>query len=785
MSSELQAHLREERRAHSSTTSELNALKSEQMTFKEQVEDIKEKFEHSQLRCEELEADIASIKLQLKEKCEQLADAEKELQHARSAAAATSDLVTELDASKLSLATKDDECLKLVNENDYIRQQLSESESKINELSERLVASRSTSGNKHSENVEPTSIENLKSQLEDQKMVCELAKVAVSVQSRNDDSDSTRQQTTDNQDDYIDALQSEITMLTDQLDSTKKENEEISTHLSGVDEQLSSTSNEMECLRKKYVDAVDECDRLRDKLHAADDDSDRLSDSVKELMSQKKSVEEDLKSSQAANDNFKGQLAALAKDRDDLQSRLNRTAHDAEEQIRSIQATMSKLETGKESLIVEVSSLHARLEAASHTDKVFKELEARDLEQKALLQEKDARILSLKQLIDSDNANKPSVHESEPLEQKENNELSDADQKLMEHQVKCQQLNLQVESLEAKLQEITDSNVEMRLEISTLKSERDRLAAQVRMSPRVDEMNADGVEYRGLQRQIIELKQKLQVETKLKQNLEQSKEVLDEALANEKKVVEEAKAEVQKLEMSISMLMNSHETEMASLQTALSDADCKMKDLEVQVTNYSRRSNDLGDVVRGINAELSDLKTCRTSICDMFNDLATQNSRDVLAFQQQLCSMLQQASMSDNSPERDLSPSLPAVHEIAQSTLYDGNVAPKSSSPLPNLSAIDISSIHTESLSTVSHYGKLSKEDLVAKLSDQTKHELILRKHLEEARQSLAFYRSAIDNIIDCLGTAMPGVKKWANDVLNVSVIRAEILYCIIYCKSF
>jgi len=112
------------------------------------------------------------------------------------------------------------------------------------------------------------------------------------------------------------------------------------------------------------------------------------------------------------------------------------------------------------------------------------------------------------------------------------------------------------------------------------------------------------------------------------------------------------------------------------------------------------------------------------------------------------------------------------------SSLLDNEEVSTSTSPTSVLS------LHTDdykpadfSTSANSSYEKLSKADLVSRLSEQSKKELVLRQKLQDAGQSLVFYRSAIDNIIDCLGNDMPDVKKWATNFLNVSIEFENVHY--------
>lgn len=679
LSSELQRRLRSEIKAHSETNVQFQVIKLEQTTFKEQVEDLKEKYEHCQQRCEELEAEMKPLELELKEKraqtetlLSQLATVEKECQELECIAATNAESQVELDNVKVQFVEKEAECFNILSQNECLDKQLCDEKLRVKEISSELLAVQLELSSLKSGSMSQEKLETMKSQLDDQKAVCGLAKAAVALQFQSDSSDTASQKTTDDQDDYIDALQSEIKMLSGQLASTKKENDDLSVHVSDLDEQLSTASamtNQVDQWREKCTAAHEECNSLRKVLATAKSNNEQRANRLNELESQRSHMENELVSLTSVN---------------------------------------ARIEGEKDLLVAELKTLH----------------------------ETSDNVMASKDIISAD------------------------------HELKYQELNNRVASLEQNLQDATDAKTEMTQEITSLKVERARLVSQARMSPQIDESNTDGVEYRGLHKQIMELKQKLQMETKLKQDLEKAKEDFVETLCQERQMTEESMAEVQKLQMSISMLMSSHQTEMTSLQTALSKADAKMSDLEEEVLNHSQHSNGFNTVLAKISTELRDIKVCRDDALSMVNALISQNASECLGIKQRLCTLLQQVRMSEERVD-DISTS--SSSEPLQSTLIEVRTLPLSSSPLPNpASSMDLS-FKSEPLSVVSHYGQLSKADLVAKLSDQTKHELILRKHLEEARQSLTFYRSAIDNIIDCLGTAMPGVKKWANDVLNVS----------------
>ncbi|XP_067928454.1 golgin subfamily A member 4-like [Watersipora subatra] len=638
LSTELQTQLRDERAAHSVTANELKVIKTEQMTFKEQVEDLKEKHEHCQQRCEELQASVQLLEQQLNSKCSendlissQLEKASTEHQNAVNASA---DMATELEKLNILLSEKATDCRNAQIRFEMLQGQLKTEEAKVKELSDLLSSAHSEAEIATHDSLTADDVGVLKSQLHNQKAVCDLAKRAVSLQSRPDSNSSSEEQP-DNEDNYVNALQDEIRMLSNQLDSTKRENDDLSANLSDLDAQLSFASsykNEAERLHKQKSDIEVSFEDLKQTLTGAVDRCNQLS------------------------------------------------------------------------LDLEVA----------HSSK-------------ALLEAK----------LDS----------------------ADLDiSKLKEH----------LESSKEELKQALGSKEDMKVKISVLHAEKDALATELKATKDTGVDKSE--ELTSLQDKVFELQQKLKAETKLKQNLEKAKGKLDESLLAEKQELEKSEMEVEKLQTSISLLMDSHETEMSSLQTVLHDTDSKMKELEMKVVEHSSWSNKLNSIVVQLNRELHSLKMSKEAVCHLVTDLVNQNTADSASFQQQLLGMLQSHKLTNGLDSSHNSP-LP-VDSPVENTSADIDTLPISSSPVPNpVSSTELSSLKNEPLLLVSHYSDLSKSDLVAKLSDQTKHELVLRKHLEEARQSLSFYRSAIDNIIDCLGTAMPSVKKWANDVLNLDAL--------------
>lgn len=714
LSSELQNRLREEKKAHLETTEELQSIKTEQLTFKEQLQDLTEKHEHSQQKCEELQSDIRQIEDQAKHDQGFLETrlAEKQTENMQ-----LTTQVEELRSTVNKLQLNVDETQKLSIENHKLQTSLAEALEQNQNIALQLEAKEAKIKDLSDAKDRPATNEHLdvlKEQLGDQKAMCNLAKAAVALTVHVDENVATDCQAADSsQDDYIGALQSEIRMLSDQLAFTKRENDDLSGRTSDLYDRLSEMSAEVknvENIRRQLTETISKRDQLKEQLSASLEKIDELKDRWSSLESQNRLLKNE---------------------------------------------------------VAENKAQHNRLQ-----------METAKREKKLLDQELLLSSLQLESNVMQEAVSEPATSENKISEQLTSSPASEVD--VVDYKVKFQQAQNQIgvlefdyESMEARLQQVVDSNSEMDLQIMALKGERDQLAAQMESSsPSLDEANK--IEDKDLQKQIIDLKQQLSSLSTRTQSLETEKFALDQQLLEEQEITKDSVAEVEKLQMSINLLMSSHETEMSSLQNALHDATANLTNLEKSVSSYAQHCDKLRSVATSVANELSDLKASKDALVSLINNLIAQNNNASSQFQQQLCIMIEQLACSisaetvNDNRAADLSDD-----SVLHTTLGDSETNPISSTPLANITSsitACMSSIKTESMSTVSHYGQLSKEDLVVKLSEQTKHELLLRKHLEDARQSLVFYRSAIDNIIDCLGTAMPDVKKWASDFLNVSM---------------
>ena len=842
LSTELQNRLKDEKKAHAETSLELQSIKVEQMTFKEQVEDLKEKLEHAQQKCEELakeleqnESCISSKEEQhqhqltdlnqqaseYQQKIEKLQDQVQSLQSEANDSSAMDSLREDLEELKRVVAMKGEEIERINAEKSDMVDHLSNEKTKSEELSNELMDAQLRITELNARLEDRTEIMRLQSQLEEQKAATELARAAVNALKETpvqaEEIDELRSKVS-GQEEYIQALQSDSKMLTDQVEFMKTENDD----LTGRVTDLYETVGELEGITAKNERLSEECDHLKDRLTASDKRIDELTNQLNVMESKKRSIEDELEEVRTNNLGLVAQLGeAKEQAKRDAENLLeSQLKEDMEANVRRLENKIRSQDQALDLLRQDNDELNAQLKLSSHdsTAKVSSSLfQLDDVDElRMVLQEKDAKLSELEKSFEVHKTYHAAAEQvteekvvklTEQIKEKDKKcleleekivslqqqldeflaEDSESDSEEVDYKRKYQQARNQIEvlefdyaSVEAKYKDATDAKIDLGLQVASLKGERDRLAAQVRASPRMDQDNADGVEYRGLQRQIIDLKQKLQNQRKESEGFDLEKSDFERKLQVEKNATQEAKeatsaaeAEVRKLQMSISVLMNSHETEMSSLQKALHNAGAKMGDLEVRVADYSQHSDDVQHLIGNVNTELKEIKAAKESISSLMSDLVRQNNSATTQFQRQLCTLLNQISTKQEAEERtsDLSMSLPLDAPL-QSTLHDIETIPNlSSTPAPDLNASLALSTKTEPLSTVSHYGRLSKEDLVAKLSDQTKHELILRKTLDESRQSLAFYRSAIDNIIDCLGTSMPGVKKWANDFLNVSTM--------------
>lgn len=867
LSTELQNRLRDEKKEHCQTAAELKELKAEQMTFKEQVEDLKEQLEHSLQQSEELRSELRQCEETMNTQAEAISqeknNLEQQLNESRTDLQELEDrlndqlqnqyppididsLNTELVALKQSLEEKDEMYKQIRKQNEDYNQQLKSEKMKSDNLSSEVVIAQVEIADLRSKASNEQEITQLRSQLDEQKAANELTRAALNAlkgtPAQTEELEELRSKTS-SQEEYIEALQSESKMLVDQMEFMKSENDDLSGRVSDLYEQVEELSN-VNAELKKTKDQLSpmraECEQVKDQLQSSEKRVSELSNQLNVIKSKNHSLEEELETlqSQTAMVDAQQHEVALQTDTDlsnqleaQLKEELEANVRRLEEKVRSLERNDTLLQTENDDLSAQLSDLRNEQNSAQRlelSDLTSSDGEGPDIQNlRTIMKEQESKIAQLKESLNAEKTyhtaaesvieervttltqqNKAKEEKCAELQnmikdlQQQiddfNAEDSDSESDETDYKRKYQQSRNHIEvlefdysSMETKFKEATDAKIDLGLQVASLKGERDRLAAQVRASPRMDQDNADGVEYRGLQRQIIDLKQKLVNQQNDVDGMEAERADFSRKLQVEKNATNEAQeatkvaeAETRKLQMSISMLMTSHETEMSSLQKALHNAGSKMGDLEVRVADYSHHNEGVNALITKVNTELQEIKAAKESIALLMSDLVSQNNFASTQFQRQLCTLLSQMNNGQEPPEErtsDLSMSLPMDPPL-HSTLHDIDNLPNTSTPAPNLSASLPLSFKTESLSTVSHYGRLSKEDLVAKLSDQTKHELILRKTLEESRQSLAFYRSAIDNIIDCLGTSMPGVKKWANDFLNVSnyyikVVLANIQY--------
>lgn len=749
LSSELQNRLRDEKKSHATTAAELNSIKTEQMSFKEQVQDLKEKYEHSEHRCEELHRDIKSMEDDMQQQSIENENLSKQLVSLQITSEKQSTQAIEVAQVQKLLEEAVHSHEKVSKQNLELGANLNKEGQKVKDLTDRLISAQQELSNISSRNDDE--LANLRAQLESQKAVCTLAKAASSLRAVEAESVS---ETTESGDDltYIETLQREIEMLTDQAEFLKKENDDLSGRVTDLYEQLSETSisvQNIDMLRSQHTQSLEERDSLKEQLAASGKRIDELTNHLNTMESKRHSLEDELDSLKARSvslfSNFGRNEISPGDDGD------TSVASNFEQEIQDLK----ELGAAKDEAIAQLKSANIRYETDIDKSNVT-------------IKEREQQCASLKAQVDQ-------LQEQLALLQNSILNFDTVDWKLKYEQQQLSFENIETEkrSLEQQFQQTMIVNTELVGQVKVLKEERDRLMTQSRASPRMDENNSDAVEYRSLQRQIIDLKQQLQAQKRRCESVEEIKSDYMRQLDVEKAATDESAAEVQKLEMSISMLMTSHQTEMSSLQSALKSARSSMEELESRVKHHSSHSDSLQVGIASITSELNDLRSSKETVVCMVNELVLSNNAASSDLQEKLNNLIiQQESLHDASlgeTTSNLSVTLP-LDPTHHSSMHD--TSPQSQYLLytaqDSMSSVSTALRKPESLATVSHYGNLSKTDLVAKLSDQTKHELILRKTLDEARQSLAFYRAAIDNIIDCLGTALPGVKKWASEFLKV-----------------
>ena len=796
----------------------------EQITFERKHEACvhESTLSYIQKDLDEANASVDQLRSQLSTACDDLAS-EQDLRKQTEHLLASKEEVLANVQSDTSLEKANDKVCLLESELAGTIAKLNAAEEKVAELnsmlmreeqrcSEALEKLNSVSGEREREVELESSLQaemvTLRIELEEERANHQIAKSAVAVLQESADREILESVKSDNArlEEYLACVQDENKMLLTELQVLRDETASFEVQLTQSQVQLREVTADLKQhndLREKHDRLSGDNEHLRERLSICDKRIDELTNSLNTMESSKRSVLDELESVRAQNlemmktlgkfeaDRSAQSIGSLQEEIDTLTQKLGQS----EQQMEASKCIIHSLETEKLDIESQLSALQDKTSLAETIlaqvgSEHGEEGHAKQLKElAALVAEKSGRITELEETMDvlktyhsaAELATEDRVKQL-TMELTEKDEtyaelqekLTDLEKQILElteesdeedepnYKKKWQRARNQIdvlefdyESMEAKYQEAVDSKTNLTLELATVKQEKERLAAQIRTSPRVDESNADGVEYLGLQRQIIELKQQLTNQTKAAQALRDEQSDFDRKLNLEKNQAAEARAEVEKLKMSINILMSTHKTEMESMRRGLETAGSTVADLESQVIEQEDAAFNRDKAVSLLNTqvirELNEIKEAKAHITNMMGDLVKQNSLATQKIQEHLAKTLREVQTDHNTSEEktSLSASLP------MDSLMETSVS-------LNLSG-------SFSLALRNDYTELTKDDLVAKLVNQTKHELVLKKNLDDARQSLNFYRSAIDNIIDCLGNTMPGVKKWAHDLLNVS----------------
>lgn len=775
LSTELQNRLREEKRAHTQTLTELDSIKRERMTFKEQLEDLREKHEHVQQKCDEMESDmkqvddeLSALRLQLSEKVQSESDAQDELTRVR-------DMMSEMRAERDSLLHSQ---ISAADKTDAIVHKL---EQELERKSHQMEALKANLGAAHeAEDSKPLALS--LPDKDDQSVSSEADQLpddnqpasAVETDSQeddvsDDDDDSESEMSMGVSDEYIDALKGDNDMLSRQLVVMKNENEEltnqlkeaisslnrtqlgletaeVSTHqlagevkslkeeLSLSERQVGDLKNSLNHLETSKNSLIDELSTVREEnlrlitqaTHPSTNVTHELEIALEEkekLTQQVRHMNDDIKNLQSVISAMKDTEPITAGERED-NSKLKQQLHECNEKIEELQ----------DSLDVQ-SALHQTSMLASDDKLTNLKLMNNNLEERIL--EFESKVADLE--------NKLQVGEDHKQE------LNQAEERLMALQSKCDEMSSRNK----------EEKEELTQEISRMKEEHSQLLKAVPTSSVPDRTIDEAAQH-----QIEDCRQQLRAQSQLIESLQSEKASLAAKLDGETRANQESEAEVQKLQMSIDLLMSTHQTEMSSLQKSLQTAKAQMLDLEEQITNYSKQSEAANTAVRAVNSELKDIRASKERVTEMVTSLVQQNSDMFADFQDQLISLVRQSRASDVTAE---APAGAPAEAPTGAPAEAPAVAPASNlSDSRSINVSTLADVGMDSGAANSEYQDMEKQELVLKLSEMTRQELVLRKALSDCYQSLNFYRSAVDNIIDCLGTAMPDVRKWAKDLLQV-----------------